>query len=172
MKLTLGLFFSLFLLLTPLVSLAGDVCEPNVDSCGFYLCQEKIHNCGPKGYPVGFGFKFCQIYLDRENHYSPAAHAWLRRVRVCLMEEFAKTDLEHPGRTCSAVKSDGFGSHAGCYVKTGFCELSGVDYIQIFWAMKSSVIHAEIFKDARSVAKACAQRGFHAPEIFLSKFEN
>ncbi|MBS1971023.1 MAG: hypothetical protein JSU04_11985 [Bdellovibrionales bacterium] len=167
MKFILGLF----LLLAPLVSMASDVCEPNVDSCGFYLCQEKSHHCGSKGYPVGFGFKFCQIYLHSEKNYSPAAHTWLRRVRVCLMEEFAKADIENSRRTCSEIKGDGFESHAGCYVKTGFCELSGADYLQIFWAMKSSAIHAEIFKDAHSVAKACAHRGNPVPAFFFSKFQ-
>jgi hypothetical protein len=161
---------TLFFLLTPLLSWAGDVCEPNVDSCGFYLCKEQTHNCGPKGYPIGFGFKFCQIYLHSEKNYSPAAHAWLRRVRVCLMEEFAKTDAENPGRTCGEIKSEGFGSHVGCYVKTGFCELSGVDYLQIFWAMRSSMIHAEIYEDAYGVAKVCAQRGHDLPKYILSKF--
>jgi len=156
---TVKYLFVLFFLISPFFVSAQEECVPNVNSCGFYLCQEKHHQCGPKGYPIGFGFKFCQIYLNGEKSYSPKAHEWLRKVRICLMEKFNETEKETNGvRTCGAIKSDSFHSHVGCYVKTGFCELSLKDKAQIFWAMRSSLIHTEIYQDAIGVSKACDQR--------------
>lgn len=153
----------------PLLSQAKEVCEPNVNSCGFYLCQEKKYSCGPKGYQLGFGFKFCQIYLDSEQNYSPAAYQWLRRVRVCLMQQYAQVESHSTQRSCGEIKADSFHSHVGCYVDTGFCELSGLDYIQIFWAMKSSARHAEIYKDAQGIFKACAFRKGPSPEALSAQ---
>jgi hypothetical protein len=153
MKRVLGIF----LIFNSVSSFAVELCEPRVDSCGFYLCQEKNHLCGPKGYPLGFGFKFCQVYLQTQQNYSPAAHAWLQRVRVCLMNEFTKEEAENPSRTCREIKSQSFHSHVGCYVRTGFCELTGMDHLRIFWAMRSSFHHLEILRDAQGIAKGCAK---------------
>lgn len=156
----------LILMLAPLFSAAAERCVPNVNSCDFYLCQEQSHHCGPKGYPVGFGHKFCQIYLDTENNYSQEAHGWLRRVRVCLMQEFEKADEQNRSRSCDMVKSESFRSHVGCYVDTGFCDLKAYDVFQIFWAMKSSAKHIEIFQDAQGIAKACAAVGKPVPTFW------
>lgn len=151
------LFFAL--LLSPFMSFAQN-CVPNVDSCGFYLCEEKIHQCGPHGYPIGFGFKFCQIFLNSEQNYSQPAHEWLRRVRVCLMNDFERPN---DTRNCGQIKSDSFGSHVGCYVQTGFCELNAFDKMQIFWAMRASAVHPEIYSDADGVLKACAEKSKTTP---------
>lgn len=158
--------FILLLVVAPLFSFATELCKPNVDSCEFYLCQEENHHCGPKGYPVGFGHKFCKIYLDTEKNYSEEANGWLRRVRVCLMEEFANADQQNRSRTCDQVKAESFRSHVGCYVETGFCDLKASDVFQIFWAMKSSAKHIEIFQDAKGIAKACAAAGKPIPALW------
>lgn len=138
-------------------------CLPRVESCGFYLCEERNHHCGPKGYPLGFGFKICQIFLHSEQEYSSPARQWLRQVRVCLMEEFQKANDSGP-RICQDIKRDSFRSHVGCYVSTGFCELSAHDQAQIFWPMRSSLIYSEVLQDIYSIAQICASRIKPNPE--------
>jgi len=115
---------------------------------------------------MGFGYKFCEIYLKSENSYSPEAHAWLRRVRVCLMEEFASADQQNRSRTCRLVRSESFRSHVGCYVETGFCDLKSKDVLQVFWAMKSSARHLEIYQDAQGIVRACAAFGKPVPALW------
>lgn len=166
-ELAMKTLFLISLLFSPFYASAF-VCVPNVDSCGFYACQEKRFNCGPRGYPLGFGFKFCQIFLNTEDSYSPEAHAWLRRVRVCLMEAFVEANdhaEEGTVRTCKVIKTDGFDSHLGCYVKTGFCDLSTWDQFKISWQMRNSFIHPEVVADGLSVLKACASlKTIRSPE--------
>jgi hypothetical protein len=144
----------LTLIFLPFLSFA-ESCKPNVNSCGFYLCKEKEQSCGPKGYLLAFGHKFCQEFLNTENDYSPEAHEWLRRVRVCLMNQLQEITSQD-SLTCKDLKSEGFHSHAGCYVSTGFCELSPQDQTRIAWAEKKSFIHHEVIGDAFRVNNLCA----------------
>jgi hypothetical protein len=138
----------------PFLSFA-DSCKPSVNSCGFYLCKEQEMACGPKGYLLAFGHKFCQEFLSTEQNYSPEAHAWLRRVRVCLMNKLQEI-TEQDGLTCKDIKRDGFRSHADCYVTTGFCELSPRDQGKIAWAERRSFLHREVIMDAIRVNHLCA----------------
>ncbi|WP_413288519.1 hypothetical protein [Bdellovibrio sp. HCB337] len=135
----------------------AQVCTPDVNSCAFYVCQEKQQPCGPRGYPLGFGFKFCQIFLDTEQTYSVDAHAWLRRVRVCLMDSMNELSENGP-RSCKQIKDEGFRSHLGCYVDTGFCELSFADQWVISWSMRTSFVHPEVIRDGVAVMQACSSR--------------
>lgn len=144
----------LIFILNPLFARA-QLCEPDVSSCSFYLCQEQEHRCGPRGYPVGFGFKFCQLFLNTEKNYSNEAYGWLRRVRVCLMDSM--NEIVSRGRkSCDQIKDEGFRSHLGCYIDTGFCDLSLRDQWKISWAMRTSFIHREVIRDGLSVMQACA----------------
>lgn len=140
--------------LAPLFSFA-DPCIPKVGSCGFYACEEKRHHCGPRGYPLGYGFKFCQVFLNTEREYSLPAKSWLRRVRVCLMESFKRVNGD-THKTCRKVKNDSFRSHIGCYKRTGFCDLRSSDRLQIIWALRNSVIYPEAIRDGLAVMETCA----------------
>lgn len=157
------MLLSLFLPFMPVLSFA-DQCLPNVDSCGFYLCEEEKSQCGSRGYPLGFGFKFCQVFLNTEHRYSPEAHLWLRQVRVCLMETYVEAQSAQPQRTCGEIKSQSFRSHVGCYEETGFCELRTQDQMKIFWALRESVIYPEVYQDAQAVLRTCALRKAQSPE--------
>ncbi|HEY8270300.1 MAG TPA: hypothetical protein VIG33_05385 [Pseudobdellovibrionaceae bacterium] len=157
---------TMLFVLSPVLSLAGQFaakCIPQVDSCSYYLCEEKNHPCGPKGYPLGFGFKICQIFLNSEQNYSTEARNWLRKVRVCLMQEFPEAD-DSVTRTCGEIKTTSFHSHVGCYISTGFCELSIAEQMQIFWPMRGSLIYTEVLRDAYSIAQVCAFRTTLNPE--------
>jgi hypothetical protein len=150
-------FLATFLFIAiPRLSFA-EHCTPRVQSCGYYLCEEKNHHCGPKGYPLGFGFRFCQVFLNTEKSYSPEAQTWLRKVRVCLMKKFQEANA-YEERTCREIKTISFRSHVGCYVSTGYCHLKANDKFQIFWALRTSLIYPEVFHDAYAVTQVCSSR--------------
>ncbi len=67
-------------------------------------------------------------------------------------------------RTCGEIKKKSFSSHVDCYVSTGFCDLSAKDKLQIFWPMRTSFVHPEVFSDAYSVAQICFSKTALSPE--------
>lgn len=159
MKFWIFLFFSFSFFLAK-----AETCVPQVNSCGFYLCEEKNYHCGPKGYPLGFGFKFCQAFLHSETQYSPKAQDWLRQVRVCLMKASLEVNSSET-KTCGQVKKDSFRSHLGCYRDTGFCDLSKRDKLKILWTLRSSFVHREALRQAYLVTQECSSRKGQSPEV-------
>lgn len=99
-------------------------------ACEYYTCREATARCGPDGYLMRFAHHYCERYrLVSEPHASPAARRFLERVRRCLVTTF---DAEVPeGTACETMRARGFASHPGCYVETGFCELSIADWLLV-----------------------------------------
>ena len=133
-----------FLLILPLQSRAEfpascpRMTTPN--DCGFYTeCLETQNQCGPSGYPLGYGLKYCNKF--NEMNLSAAGEQWITTTMACLQnalinEAENKTD-------CGEVEEKGFDSHVLCYVSSGFCELPVKDAITIskatVWGIVSSL---------------------------------
>ena len=48
---------------------AAEASIPN--DCGFYKdCLEATFNCGEKGYPIGYGYKYCNRFLEEKHRFS------------------------------------------------------------------------------------------------------
>jgi len=99
--------------------------------CSFHQdCLETIYNCGPTGYPVGYGDKYCKRFFNRIDQFSPAGQEWINGTLVCLKETLldfvvADVDLDTNGNiTCNGIRETAFYSHAPCYVDNGFCDLA------------------------------------------------
>lgn len=99
-------------------------------ACDYYPCREATAHCGEDGYLMRFANHYCERYrLVSEPHASPAARRFLERVRRCLVTTF---DAEVPeGTDCATMRERGFSSHPGCYVESGFCELSVADWLLV-----------------------------------------
>lgn len=158
MKRALFLFF-----LLPLSSFAKEPasCVPNVESCSYYLCAEQRHTCGPRGYALGFGFRFCRVFLESQESYSPQAHQWLKDVRVCLMNALENTTSE---KTCGDIRRKAFHQHIDCYMSTGFCDIQNQEKLRIVWGLRQSFLQKSVIQDAYAVAKLCAARKAQSPE--------
>ena len=93
--------------------------------CGFYFdCLESQYHCGPSGYPVGYGGKYCNRFKSNINNFSPEGQKWIQGTLTCLKESIL-SDVIHPdGKTCDDVKREAFQSHVHCYVQNGFCDLA------------------------------------------------
>ncbi len=114
---------------------AGDACREHLrydgcGVCGYYRCREVEQPCGGDGYLLGYAGRYCERFaLVTEPQVSPAASAWLMRVRRCLVE---RLDTQVPTDvSCETLWTKGTRSHVECYLDTGFCGLSPKDWFDI-----------------------------------------
>lgn len=151
---------ALLLLLTFQVSAFGysemtpyDGCVPSEYSCEFYKCEEEKRNCGAKGYPLNFGYRFCKKFLDGNNSsFTGRGQKWLYEVRECLQKKMQEISY---GSTCDEVANDAFEAHIPCYYETGFCYLSMADKVKVFYRLKASFVKAKVIMSGISVLKGC-----------------
>ena len=93
--------------------------------CAFYTdCLESTFMCGPDGYPLGYGDKYCERFLDNKHYFTEEGQAWIDGTLVCLKEALVETVEEPDGIDCEQVKKTAFASHVDCYINNGFCELA------------------------------------------------
>ena len=93
--------------------------------CSFYQdCVEATFECGPKGYPIGYGYKYCERFLEQESEFSPEGQAWINGTLTCLKAALVPSVEKPDGVTCDQVKTIAFDSHVQCYIDNGFCELA------------------------------------------------
>ena len=98
-------------------------------ACDYYRCREATARCGPEGYLTRFALRYCERYrLVSEPEASPAARAFLERVRRCLIVRF---DQGVDRESCDAMQQRGFESHPPCYVEAGFCDLAVSDWLLV-----------------------------------------
>jgi hypothetical protein len=121
--------FSVFIaLIFAAVFAQADACVPSSTNCDYYSCIEKELQCGPQGYPVNFGQRLCERYLDHEASSSEALKRWYPQVRECLQAVVAKLDSV---RDCDDLRVQAFQKHFDCYVETDFCSLSWQDKFEV-----------------------------------------
>jgi hypothetical protein len=125
--------------------------EPGVAACTYYACRDEIAQCGPTGYYLGFGEKYCERFLvDLSPKMSPAGQQFLVAARDCLMQYLEKSV---PTTTsCSDVKSEALQSHVRCYTDYGFCSLPLSDRALLFASIDSSDLD---FKTALETELTC-----------------
>ncbi|MGK0362539.1 MAG: hypothetical protein ACI9U2_004860 [Bradymonadia bacterium] len=96
-------------------------------ACAYYACREETANCGEDNYLMRFAHAYCVRYRQSaEPNFSPQGQRWLRDVRRCLVESL---DANAPGDDCDTIEAEGFASHPGCYLSTGFCDLPFSDWL-------------------------------------------
>ncbi|PPQ79092.1 hypothetical protein CVT26_004052 [Gymnopilus dilepis] len=116
---------------------ATDLCaNPPRGHCEFYrACLESKFHCGPDGYPLGYGEKFCQKFQADQAELSTAGREWMLDTMQCLQRALVP-EAESPtgadqAKSCDDLKEKAFASHAPCYIDNGLCTLSPVDWEHI-----------------------------------------
>ncbi|OZJ06316.1 hypothetical protein BZG36_00725 [Bifiguratus adelaidae] len=132
-------------------------CTPSLTSCDFYSCLEDQYHCGPNGYPIGYGLKYCEKYTANADKFSTQGQQWIDNVRLCLQQDLLKD--ANCNSNCTAVNDDAFASHAGCYIQSGLCSLPPTDWIAIEETIGFLTIFEtwNAFKEALDAAGACAE---------------
>lgn len=136
------------------MNLLADECVPSQDDCHFYLCQETKKNCGPNGYLIDYGYKFCHKYwVEQTQNYRPKTQVWIAKVRLCLQERLASMPSE---ASCRETSDEAFRQHVPCYIETGFCRLPVLERMKVIDTMKSSLFRPEILSAGLNVILNCS----------------
>jgi hypothetical protein len=115
--------------------------------CQYYTqCLEPKYKCGPTGYPIGYGFKYCSKFVEHFGEFPAKGQEWITKTLVCL-----KTALTVDFTNCQAVNDAAFNSHPQCYYEAGFCDLF-IDHENIKQTIKALLNVYDIKDFASAVA--------------------
>lgn len=138
--------------------------DPKPNDCSFYpLCLEPRFHCGPSGYPLGYGLKYCTKSREDRNQLSPAGQAWIVQTMLCLQRKLVPFDIVGSAQqnitTCDALKDYAFGTHPACYIEGGICSLPVSDWEDILNNIITipQLLDPEVFKNALQTAAGCAE---------------
>lgn len=145
-------YFFIILLTATTAFAAG----PSSQNCEYYKTVEASYQCGSTGYPLQFGYRLCQKYLKAEPSISKTVKKWFPKVRLCLQEYIARNHGNF--RSCSNLHTRAIDSHIGCYLKTGFCDLSWADSIQILKVTSRDILNRDIIALSAKINLACAKQ--------------
>lgn len=139
---------------TSTCSIKCPTCTPSSESCDFYQCLESEYHCGPTGYPISYGYKYCEAYASSSSKFSSKGQAWISKTRLCLQQALIKDDTCKS--SCTAVYNDAFESHTLCYIKSGVCGLTFHDYKAIFETVGDGLRTIQAMVQSVETATGCA----------------
>jgi hypothetical protein len=112
-------------------STPSECSNPQPNDCDFYAqCIESRYDCGPTGYPIGYGQYYCNKFVTDASLLSPQGQTWMTNVMLCLQRDLLPYAL---GATqgfgdCQALQDFAFSTHPACYVDNGLCALPVTDW--------------------------------------------
>ncbi|KAF5334240.1 hypothetical protein D9758_017093 [Tetrapyrgos nigripes] len=160
------------------LTISTNCSSPPPQTCTFYAdCLEPAFHCGPEGYPLGFGGKFCTKFSLNAARLSPQGQEWLYTTMHCLQVALVPMlqahDSESEGSSsstsmttprsdsdaCKNLEKEAFSTHAPCYLSSGFCKLSLADRVVIveIIGLKTLLQNWEVFESGVQVVKGCLE---------------
>lgn len=153
------LFRPIFFLALGIALFSGFInayCINQVGSCSYYLCKENELNCGPKGYLVNYGYRYCnKFYQELESKLTASGSQWIQEAAVCLQEKIEHTTTA--STSCLNVKKIAYASHSDCYSQASFCELPIEDKFKIIKFLKYEAFKYQTQKEGLQVLFSCFQ---------------
>ncbi|KIJ65779.1 hypothetical protein HYDPIDRAFT_174667 [Hydnomerulius pinastri MD-312] len=131
-----------------------------MDQCAFYTtCLESRYACGPTGYPLAYGHKFCQMFTDQRNKLDAKGQQWMLDTMHCLQLFLVPDAIDARPTTCAALKDEAFGSHARCYTRNGFCTLGVHDWAAVLEIVDITTLFSswDAFKATIEATADCAE---------------
>jgi len=130
--------------------------------CAFYRsCVETSLRCGPDGYAIGYGEKYCKAFSLIDEGLSPKAIKWRDSTRTCLQQRLAKSIDAADDVTCSTVRSMAFNKHSECYTQDpdSICYLTGSDGFTILTTVDTAeILTIESAKQIEQTASICIDK--------------
>ena len=145
------IFIFICLFLSTLVH-AQTECQQFLDDCEYYSCIEAEKQCGDRGYPIGFGRKYCMRFEERQAKLSLEGQEWMKRVRSCLI---AGMEESTDGLSCREFKRSAVKLHVPCYVDSGYCQLSKKDKKAVIKMISWSMWRPSLLNAGLRVLKSC-----------------
>jgi hypothetical protein len=144
--------------------------SPREPDCQFYQCLEEKHSCGEEGYPLSYGYLYCdrfsKLNTPENVHFaglelSPRGMVWRDHTLVCLQDRLRISMLNDELNSCEAVKRVGFDTHAECYTSgpVPICELTSMDFLTISTIVKAGdIFQVNSFRQIGQVLKSCGDQ--------------
>lgn len=121
------------------------------NDCDFYVALEDEYQCGSAGYPLNFGLKYCQKFIDKNDSFSFDGQQWLKNTRECLINELNDQSFYD----CKELKKFAFDSHSNCYEEAGFCSLSRADRQKLYNIVLPQLWRIGLIFDGLSLMRSC-----------------
>ena len=110
-------------------------------TCDFYeKCIESKSFCGPTGYAMGYGTRYCKKFTKYIDVFPPKGQEWIRKTLICLKKALVPFEDE---KDCKVIFNAAFDSHPQCYFEAGFCDLF-LDPVHVPQLIKALVTVYEI----------------------------
>jgi len=150
---------------TDLPTLTNECSDPPLGQCSFYEdCLETQYHCGPNGYPIGYGLKYCEKFKLAHSTLSTQGQSWMMNTMKCLQYALVIEGTGGVGavKTCNQLKNKAFDSHARCYLENGLCNLPPSDWKAIvdIVSLKTMFSSWKAMKETLEAAKGCL--GFYS----------
>lgn len=144
----------IFFIFTALLSTSSFAtkCDHLLDDCEYYSCIEAEKQCGKRGYPLGFGKKYCLKFDEKKESLSEEGQEWMLRVRSCLIQEMEQFEQT---LTCKKFKKQSVKVHVPCYINSGYCQLSKKDRKAVIKIIRWSTWRPSILSAGVKVLKSC-----------------
>ena len=132
---------------TAMPTLPPECFSPGGLDCSWYReCLEVCYPCEgtEDGYTTEYALKYCNLYCDNYNDFSPAGRLWVDGVRQCLQLALVPSLRPWVRKTCADIRSDAFNSHSGCYITPALgapsiCDIPCLDTVKAFWIVNAGV---------------------------------
>ncbi|KIK03692.1 hypothetical protein K443DRAFT_676526 [Laccaria amethystina LaAM-08-1] len=144
-------------LIQPLVT---ECFHPPRDQCTFYAdCLEAKYHCGPFGYPMGYGTKFCNKFSFSRDKFTKAGQKWMLDTMQCLQNALVSEATGAVNMTCQKLEEKAFASHPRCYLSSGLCELPMLDWLEIVKVVQLETLFQnwDAFKGTVEAAEGCLE---------------
>ncbi|MCK6595615.1 MAG: hypothetical protein L6Q33_10470 [Bacteriovoracaceae bacterium] len=139
------------------IALASDqnLCANQIGTCQYYACKEQELGCGPKGYLLNYGQRFCRKFYDElEMKLTATGSMWIQEAATCLQE---KIEFESHTQDCKKMRKFAYSSHSNCYSKANFCQLPLEDKVKIIRFLNSELHKFQTQKEGIQVLFNCFQ---------------
>jgi hypothetical protein len=148
-----------------------DECANLIGSCDYYACinQNRL-SCGPKGYPLGYGKKYCEkfsaidfpeaISTNQIKLFPGTGNIWRDNVRSCLQTKMESWFASAANKDCSSLRSFAFNSHPECYTDgPSFCELIPDNVVRIGLTIQvNDLFKAETIRQIQQTSRICVSQ--------------
>ena len=131
--------------------------DPLYKSCNFYRnCAEGQLGCGNGGYPLAYGEKNCNRFVNNLNYFTANGQDWIFNTMHCLQTAMVPV-LKPCTATCSSFETAAFNSHPGCYVDNGFCGLQCPDVLAVMMTVNTDLVSLQSLKQVVQTSGLCIQ---------------
>lgn len=115
-----------------LACMVSEVCGHERDQtllnpCDEYLKIEEITQCGPQGYPLGFGKRYCEKFTELKSA-NPDMAGWIDHTMYGLQQAIGP----YIGKaSCDELHEIAFDQHPDVYANNGFCDLGISNWLKV-----------------------------------------